>query len=68
MASSPRDGTASSTAGDPGTCSSEGKGVPDDSPRIPAIRVLYVDDNPHLLEIGKIFLENFGEFEVITAL
>ncbi|MBN2734787.1 MAG: response regulator [Methanomicrobiaceae archaeon] len=28
------------------------------------ISVLYVDDEPHLLEIGKIFLEKFGFFHV----
>ena len=30
------------------------------------IRVLYVDDEPGLLEIGKLFLEAGGEFEVDT--
>jgi PAS domain S-box-containing protein len=32
-----------------------------------AIRVLYVDDEPNLLDIGKQFLENSGEFTVTTA-
>ena len=32
------------------------------------IRILYVDDEPGLLEIGKIFLEGSGEFKVTTAL
>jgi len=31
-------------------------------------RILYVDDEPDLLEIGKSFLENSGEFTVTTAL
>lgn len=31
------------------------------------IRVLYVDDEPDLLEIGKMFLEISGDFEVITV-
>ena len=30
--------------------------------------LLYVDDEPGLLEIGKLFLETTGEFSVITAL
>ena len=30
--------------------------------------LLYVDDEPGLLELGKIFLESDGEFQVITAL
>ena len=33
-----------------------------------AIRVLYVDDEPDLLNIGKLFLEESGEFTVTTAL
>jgi PAS domain S-box-containing protein len=32
------------------------------------IQVLYIDDEPGLIEIGKIFLENTGEFSVDTAL
>lgn len=32
------------------------------------IRVLYVDDEPHLLEITKIFLETSGEFKVDTSI
>lgn len=32
------------------------------------IRVLYVDDEPDLLEIGKIFLEQLENFSVTTAL
>jgi len=32
----------------------------------PAIRVLYVDDEPGLLEIGKLFLEGPGGFSVAT--
>jgi PAS domain S-box-containing protein len=32
------------------------------------IQVLYVDDEPMLLEIGKMFLESAGEFGVDTAL
>ena len=31
-----------------------------------AIRVLYVDDETGLLEIGKMFLEELGEFSVTT--
>ena len=31
------------------------------------IRVLYVDDEPGLLEIAQIFLEETGEFTVTTA-
>jgi hypothetical protein len=31
------------------------------------IRVLYVDDEPDLLEIGKVFLEDSGEFSVATV-
>jgi len=31
------------------------------------IRVLYVDDEPTLLELGKIFLENSGRFTVDTS-
>jgi PAS domain S-box-containing protein len=30
------------------------------------IRVLYVDDEPDLLELGKLFLENIGDFSVDT--
>ena len=30
--------------------------------------LLYVDDEPGLLELGKLFLESTGEFEVTTAL
>jgi len=33
-----------------------------------AIRVLYVDDEPDLLGIGKLFLEESGDFTVTTAL
>ena len=33
-----------------------------------AIRVLYVDDEPDLLDIGKLFLEESGDFTVTTAL
>ena len=32
-----------------------------------AIRVLYVDDEPDLLNIGKVFLEQSGDFTVKTA-
>jgi len=32
------------------------------------IRVLYVDDEPVLLEIGEVFLENGGAFTVDTVL
>jgi len=32
------------------------------------IRVLYVDDEPSLLDIGKIFLEESGDFAVTTAI
>ena len=31
------------------------------------IRVLFVDDEPDLLELGKLFLEESGEFSVDTA-
>ncbi len=31
------------------------------------IRVLYVDDEPDLLEIGKLFLEQSGGFRVTTS-
>ncbi len=31
-----------------------------------AMRVLYVDDDPDLLELGKMFLEEPGDFSVIT--
>ncbi|MDP3565099.1 MAG: PAS domain S-box protein, partial [Methanoregula sp.] len=34
----------------------------------PAIRLLYVDDEPTLLEIGKLFLEASGEFAVDTLI
>src|SRR5512138_1307276 len=30
--------------------------------------LLYVDDEPGLLEIGKVFLESTGDFSVTTAL
>ena len=30
-------------------------------------RILYVDDEPDLLEIGKRFLEESGEFTVTTS-
>jgi PAS domain S-box-containing protein len=33
-----------------------------------AIRILYVDDEPGLLDIGKLFLERAGNFEVTTAI
>jgi PAS domain S-box-containing protein len=33
-----------------------------------AIRILYVDDEPDLLDIGKEFLEKSGDFSVTTAL
>ena len=32
------------------------------------IHVLYVDDDPHLLEIGKLYLEKGGQFTVDTLL
>ena len=32
----------------------------------PMITVLYVDDEPDLLEIGKLFLESSGDFHVDT--
>jgi PAS domain S-box-containing protein len=32
-----------------------------------SIRVLYVDDEPHLLDLGKIFLQKRGGFTVTTA-
>jgi len=32
------------------------------------LRVLYVDDEPDLLDIGKLFLEESGDFAVTTAL
>ncbi|MCX6689134.1 MAG: PAS domain S-box protein, partial [Methanoregula sp.] len=32
------------------------------------LRVLYVDDEPGLLGVGKLFLEKFGDFEVTTIL
>ena len=32
------------------------------------IRLLYVDDEPSLLDIGKVFLEDSGEFKVTNAL
>ena len=35
---------------------------------IASIRILYVDDEPSLLDIGKIFLEKTGDFTVTTAL
>jgi hypothetical protein len=31
------------------------------------LRVLYVDDEPGLLDIGNLFLEKFGDFTVTTA-
>ncbi len=34
---------------------------------VPSIRLLYVDDEPSLLEIGKLFLEDNGEFAVDTV-
>ena len=33
-----------------------------------SLRVLYVDDEPDLLEIGKLFLEDSGDFTVTTAI
>jgi CheY-like chemotaxis protein len=33
-----------------------------------AIRVLYVDDEPYLLDLGKLFLERSGDFTLTTAL
>jgi len=30
------------------------------------LRILYVDDEPELLDIGKLFLEKFGDFSVTT--
>ncbi|MEI6841331.1 MAG: response regulator [Methanomicrobiales archaeon] len=32
------------------------------------LRVLYVDDEPDLLDIGRLFLEEDGDFTVTTAL
>ena len=32
------------------------------------LRILYVDDEPDLLEIGKLFLEQSGDFTVTTAI
>ncbi|MDD1689879.1 MAG: PAS domain S-box protein [Methanoregula sp.] len=32
-----------------------------------AIRILYVDDEPDLLELGKLFLEDAGNFTVVTS-
>ncbi len=34
---------------------------------VDVIRVLYVDDKPALLELGKIYLQKSGDFSVITA-
>ena len=34
----------------------------------PVLRVLYVDDEPDLLDIGKLFLEESGDFAVTTAI
>ena len=33
---------------------------------IPVYRILYVDDEPMLLDIGKLFLERNGQFKVDT--
>ena len=30
-------------------------------------RILYVDDDPNLLEIGQFFLEESGDFNVVTS-
>ena len=30
------------------------------------LRVLYIDDEPDLLEIGKIFIDEPGDFSVVT--
>jgi PAS domain S-box-containing protein len=40
----------------------------DGSIRAAAIRVLYLDDEPGLLEIGKIFLEDSGDLKVTTTM
>jgi len=32
------------------------------------IRVLYVDDEPGLLDLGKLYLEQSGDFTVTTSL
>jgi len=34
---------------------------------LPSLSVLYVDDEPALLEIGKLFLQRSGEFVVSTC-
>jgi len=31
-----------------------------------AVRVLYVDDEPDLLDVAKIFLEESGDFSIVT--
>jgi PAS domain S-box-containing protein len=44
-----------------------GTGEPDGSTKAAPIRVLYVDDEPGLLEIAKLFLEDAGDFTVTTV-
>ncbi|RQD80925.1 MAG: response regulator, partial [Methanocalculus sp. MSAO_Arc2] len=41
--------------------------MPPPAPDARTISVIYVDDEPALLEIGKLFLEKTGEFIVATA-
>lgn len=55
----------------PGSAGSGAGAVPGGPPegmKPAAIRVLYVDDEPGMLEIGRLFLEKTGEFEVTTLM
>jgi PAS domain S-box-containing protein len=51
---------------DAGSGMKTGHNGDDRSPKTVLLRVLYVDDEPDLLEIGKIFLEQDGDFAVTT--
>ena len=44
------------------------QGEQDGGRKAAAIRVLYVDDEPDLLEIGRLFLEDDGDFAVMTIM
>jgi len=55
-------------AGHTGSGTQSVQGGHDGCMKASAIRVLYVDDEPELLEIGKLFLENSGDFKVTTII
>jgi PAS domain S-box-containing protein len=56
------------SSGDSGDGTQTARTGENGSAKAATIRVLYVDDEPSLLEIGKLYLERSGDFEVTTIL